>query len=289
MKNRLTLIRWLIIIALLGGVLAFFAFGLQHQLSLEALKIRQQELEAYRQAHPWLLGAGFFLTYVIFAALSLPSAEILTIAAGAIFGLLEGTLLVSFASTIGATLAMLSSRFILRDWIRTRLGARLQRVDEGIRREGGFYLFSIRMVPIFPFFAVNLALGLTSLPTFTFYWVSQLGMLAGTVVYANAGTQLAGLQSPSGLLSPGLIGSFLLLALLPWIGRAILGWMKRRRLYRAWKKPKRYDRNLVVIGAGSAGLVSAYIAATAKAKVTLIEKHQMGGDCLNTGCVPSKS
>ena len=289
MKKPTTLIRWLIVIALLGGVVAFFAFGLQHQLNLEALKTRQQALDAYHQAHPWLLGVDFFLVYMIFATLSLPGAELLTVAAGAVFGLLQGTLLVSFASTIGATLAMLSSRFILREWVRKRFGERLKRIDRGIEREGAFYLFSIRLVPIFPFFAINLVMGVTSLPTLTFYWVSQLGMLAGTLVYVNAGTQLAGLQSLSGLLSPGLIGSFLLLAVLPWIARVILAWIKRRRSYNGWEKPKRFDRNLVVIGAGASGLVSALIAATVRAKVTLIEGGKMGGDCLNYGCVPSKA
>ncbi|MDQ2971594.1 MAG: FAD-dependent oxidoreductase, partial [Pseudomonadota bacterium] len=197
--------------------------------------------------------------------------------------------LVSFASSIGATLAMLSSRFILRDWVRKRFGARLKRIDKGVEREGGFYLFSIRLVPGFPFFVVNLAMGLTSLSVITFYWVSQLGMLAGTLVYVNAGTGLAGLQSLRGLLSPTLIGSFLLLALLPWISRGVIAWVKARRLYKGWKKPKHFERNLVVIGAGVSGLVNALIAATVRAKVTLIDGGKMGGDCLNYGCVPSKA
>jgi pyruvate/2-oxoglutarate dehydrogenase complex dihydrolipoamide dehydrogenase (E3) component/uncharacterized membrane protein YdjX (TVP38/TMEM64 family) len=289
MPSTATLARLLLILALLGAVTAFFAFGLQDQLSLDALKAHQRAFGAYRQAHPLWLAAGFFLLYVIFATLPLPGAELLTIAAGAIFGLVEGTLLVSFASCIGATLAMLSSRFVLGGWVRKRFAAPLKKVDEGIAREGGFYLFSLRLVPVVPFFAINLLTGLTRLPVRTFYWVSQLGMLAGTLVYVNAGTQLAGLHSLSGLLSPGLIGSFLLLAALPWIARAGLLGVKRRHVYRKWRKPKRFDRNLVVIGAGSAGLVSAYIAASVRAKVTLIEKNEMGGDCLNTGCVPSKA
>ncbi|MEO7208306.1 MAG: FAD-dependent oxidoreductase, partial [Steroidobacteraceae bacterium] len=176
-----------------------------------------------------------------------------------------------------------------RDWVRRRFGARFKRIDEGIAREGGFYLFSIRLVPAFPFFVINLVMGLTAIGTFTFYWVSQLGMLAGTLVYVNAGTRLAHLKSLSGLLSPALIGSFLLLALLPWISRAIVAWGKARRAYRRWPRPGSFDRNLVVIGAGAAGLVSAYIAATLRARVTLIEGHKMGGDCLNYGCVPSKA
>ncbi|MGA8278484.1 MAG: FAD-dependent oxidoreductase [Rhodanobacteraceae bacterium] len=290
MKGKLGIIvRIAVLLILIGGVIAFFAFGLQHYLTLDALKGRKQALDAYRMAHPLLLAGGYFIAYVAMAAFSLPGAAILTLAGGAAFGLLKGTLLVSFASTIGATLAMLASRFILRDWVRARFGARFKRVDKGVEREGGFYLFSIRLVPVFPFFVVNLVMGLTSLSVITFYWVSQLGMLAGTVVYVNAGTRLAGLASLSDLLSPALIGSFLLLALLPWLSRGIIAWIKARRLYKGWDKPKKFERNLVVIGAGASGLVSAYIAATVKAKVTLIEGNKMGGDCLNYGCVPSKA
>lgn len=289
MKSRLTLVRWLIIIALLGAVLAFFALGLQHQLSLEALKARQQDLNAFRQAHPVWLAAGFFLMYVACTALSLPAATLLTLGAGALFGLLEGTVLVSFASSIGATLAFLASRFVLRDMVQQRFGKRLATINEGVQREGGFYLFTLRLVPVFPFFVVNLVMGLTTLPVRTFYWVSQLGMLAATVVYVNAGTQLASLDSLSGILSLRIIGSFVLLGVFPLLARWIVTRFQARRVYANWPKPKKFDRNLVVIGAGSAGLVSAYIAATVRAKVTLIERHEMGGDCLNTGCVPSKA
>lgn len=289
-KGKLLLVvRIALLLILIGAVIAFFALGLQHYLTLDALKARKAALDAYRGTHPFLLAGGYFIAYLLVAAFSLPGAAILTLAGGAIFGLLEGTLLVSFASAIGATAAMLSSRFIFRESVRKRFGARLQHVDKGVEREGGFYLFSIRLVPVFPFFVVNLLMGLTSLSVITFYWVSQLGMLAGTFVYVNAGTRLAGLQSLAGLLSPALIGSFLLLALLPWISRAVIAWVKARRLYKGWKKPKRFDRNLVVIGAGASGLVSALIAATARARVTLIEGDKMGGDCLNYGCVPSKA
>ncbi|MEO6969036.1 MAG: FAD-dependent oxidoreductase [Rhodanobacteraceae bacterium] len=283
------ILRIILLLILIGAVIAFFAFGLQHYLTLDALKSRKAALDAYRGAHPLLLAGGYFVAYLLAAAFSLPGAVILTLAGGAIFGVIEGTLLVSFASAIGATAAMLSSRFIFRDSVRKRFGGRLKRIDKGIEREGGFYLFSIRLVPVFPFFVVNLVMGLTSLSVITFYWVSQLGMLAGTLVYVNAGTRLAGLKSLSDLLSPTLIGSFLLLALLPWISRGIIAWVKARRLYKGWKKPKRFERNLVVIGAGASGLVSALIAATVRAKVTLIEGGKMGGDCLNYGCVPSKA
>ncbi len=289
MKKNVALIRWLIVLVLLGAVVAFFAFGLQHQLSLEALKARQHELDAYRHANPLLLAGGFFAVYVAVAALSLPAAALLTLTAGAVFGLLEGTVLVSFASSLGATLAFLASRFVLRDTVQQRFGKRLTAINEGVQREGAFYLFTLRLVPVIPFFVVNLVMGLTSLPVRTFYWVSQLGMLAATVVFVNAGTQLASLQSLSGILSPRIIGSFVLLGVFPLLARWIVARFKARRVYARWTKPQRFDRNLVVIGAGSAGLVSAYIAATVGAKVTLIEKQAMGGDCLNTGCVPSKA
>jgi pyruvate/2-oxoglutarate dehydrogenase complex dihydrolipoamide dehydrogenase (E3) component/uncharacterized membrane protein YdjX (TVP38/TMEM64 family) len=289
MKNKTILIRSLIVFGLLGAIFAFFAFGLEHQLSLDALKARQHDLDAYAHAHPVSLAAGFFLVYVAFAALSLPAATLLTAAAGALFGLWEGTLLVSFASSIGATLAFLASRYVFRDAVQRRFGKRLRAVNEGMQREGGVYLFTLRLVPAIPFFAVNLLMGLTQLPARTFYWVSQIGMLAATVVFVNAGTQLASLHSLSGILSPRLLGSFLLLGLLPLFARWILARVKAGRVYARWTKPKRFDRNLVVIGAGSAGLVSAYIAATVRATVTLVEKEAMGGDCLNTGCVPSKA
>jgi pyruvate/2-oxoglutarate dehydrogenase complex dihydrolipoamide dehydrogenase (E3) component/uncharacterized membrane protein YdjX (TVP38/TMEM64 family) len=289
MPKKSTALRVGLAVVIVAAIVAFFAFGLHHYLTLEALKARQQELDTYRAAHPLLLAGGFFAAYVIVTALSLPGAVPLTLAAGAIFGLLEGTLLVSFASTIGAMLAFLSSRLVFRESVERRFGERLKTINAGIDKEGGFYLFALRLVPVFPFFIINLLMGLTSLSVLTFYWVSQLGMLAGTVVYVNAGTQLAQLQSLSGIASPKLIGSFVLLGLFPLIARWIVGRVKARRVYKKWQKPKRYDRNLIVIGAGSAGLVSAYIAATVRAKVTLIELGEMGGDCLNTGCVPSKA
>ncbi|TAM95709.1 MAG: pyridine nucleotide-disulfide oxidoreductase, partial [Rhodanobacteraceae bacterium] len=289
MKNKTTWVRWLIVIGVLGAVVVFFALGWQHQFTLDALKAHQLALDDYRQAHPWLLGAGFFLGYVVFAALALPAATLLTLAGGALFGLLEGTLLVSFASSTGATLAFLASRFVFRDAVQRRFGKRLRAVDAGMQREGALYLFTLRLVPVFPFFLVNLLMGLTSLLLRTFYWVSQVGMLAATVVYVNAGTQLASLQSLSGIASPRILGSLALLGVLPLLARWIVARVKARKVYARWPKPQRFDRNLVVIGAGSAGLVSAYIAATVRAKVTLIEQHVMGGDCLNTGCIPSKA
>jgi pyruvate/2-oxoglutarate dehydrogenase complex dihydrolipoamide dehydrogenase (E3) component/uncharacterized membrane protein YdjX (TVP38/TMEM64 family) len=280
----------LLLFALIAlAVAAFFAFDLGRFLSLDFFKAQQAAVEAYREAHPLLSAGVYFALYVLVTGLSLPGAVPLTLAGGAVFGLWWGTLLISFASTIGATLAFLAARFLLRDWVRARFAGRLKAMDAGIAKDGPFYLFTLRLVPVFPFFLINLAMGLTPLRTWTYYWVSQVGMLAGTLVYVNAGTQLARIDSPSGILSPALLASFALLGLFPWIARKALALIKARKVYARWQRPTRFDRNLLVIGGGSAGLVSAYIAAAVKAKVTLVEQHLMGGDCLNTGCVPSKA
>ncbi|TWO71761.1 pyridine nucleotide-disulfide oxidoreductase [Caenimonas sedimenti] len=274
-----------------AAVALFLAFDLGRFLSLEALQQSQAALGRLRETHPVAVPAGYFALYVVATALSVPGATVLTLAAGALFGLGWGLLLVSFASSLGALLAFLGARFLLRDAVRARFGQRLAEIDRGLRRDGALYLFTLRLVPLVPFFVINLAMGLTAIRAWTFYWVSQLGMLAGTVVYVNAGTQLGQLQSLGGILSPGLLGSFVLLAVFPWIGRAIARLVARRKVYARWRgqRPATFDRNLVVIGAGAAGLVSAYIASAVKASVTLVETHRMGGDCLNYGCVPSKA
>ena len=278
-------------LALTAGVAvaAFFAFDLGQYLNLRTLKEQQAAIQGFQAAQPLLSSVIYFLVYVAATALSLPGAALLTLAGGAVFGLLWGTLIVSFASTIGATLAFLMSRFLLRDWVENRFGQRLAAIDQGVRREGAFYLFTLRLVPVFPFFLINLLFGLTGMKARTFYWVSQIGMLAGTVVYVNAGTQLGKLESLSGILSPALLGSFALLGIFPLIARRIVEVIRRNRFYAKWQKPVRFDRNIVVIGGGSAGLVTAYIGAAVKARVTLVERHKLGGDCLNTGCVPSKA
>lgn len=281
--------RLAIVIAVIVLVSTFFAFDLDHYLTLESLKQSQSDFIALKIESPWLVASAGFALYVIAAALSLPGALIMTLAMGALFGLAMGTLLVSFASTIGATLAFLASRFVFRDAVQRRFGDKLKAINEGITRDGALYLFTLRMVPLFPFFLINLLMGLTPIHTRTFYWVSQVGMLAGTLVFVNAGTQLAQLRSLSGILSPGLLLSFALLGIFPMISKRIATWLQGRRIYAKWQRPARFDRNLIVIGAGAAGLVSAYIAAAVKAKVTLIEAHKMGGDCLNYGCVPSKA
>jgi pyruvate/2-oxoglutarate dehydrogenase complex dihydrolipoamide dehydrogenase (E3) component/uncharacterized membrane protein YdjX (TVP38/TMEM64 family) len=267
----------------LSGNLEFQAFDLQF------LKTQQATIETYFQDQPVLTAAVYFLIYVAVTSLSLPGAAVMTLAGGAVFGLFWGVVLVSFASTIGATLAFLVSRFLLRDMIQGRYGEKLKAVNAGVEKDGAFYLFTLRLVPAFPFFVINLVMGLTPLATRTFYWVSQLGMLAGTLVYVNAGTQLGRIESVNDILSPGLIASFTLLGIFPLVMRKIVAGVQARRVYAPWQKPRRFERNVVVIGAGSAGLVSALIGATVKAKVTLVEKDKMGGDCLYTGCVPSKA
>ena len=281
---------WLLL-ALLAGVALFFAFDLQRFLTLDYLKSAQGEFAALYAQRPLAVVGGYFLVYVAVAALSLPGAAIMTLAGGAIFGLWVGTLVVSFASSVGATLAMLAARYVLRDSIKARFGQRVAEIDRGVERDGAFYLFTLRLLPAFPFFVVNLVMGLTAMKARSFYIVSQIGMLAGTLVYVNAGTQLAQITSLKGIVSPGLIGSFVLLGLFPLLAKKIIDVIKARKVYARWagRKPKTFDRNLVVIGAGAAGLVSSYIAAVVKAKVTLVESHKMGGDCLNYGCVPSKA
>ena len=281
----------ILLIAIVAAIGAFFAFDLGRFLDLAFFKEQQDTIDAYWNNQPLLVAGIFFLVYVAVTGLSLPGAAVMTLAGGAIFGLLWGTIIISFASSIGATLAFLASRLLFRDSVQQRFGGKLRAVNEGVAKEGAFYLFALRLVPIFPFFAINLLMGLTPIRTWTFYWVSQIGMLAGTLVYVNAGTQLAKIESVSGILSPAILGSFALLAIFPLLAKRLVAWIEARKVFARWQanKPSHFDYNLLVIGAGSGGLVSAYIAAAVKAKVALVEKHKMGGDCLNTGCVPSKA
>ncbi len=273
------------------AVAAFFALDLGRYLSFDYLKSSQAALAQQVQAAPGMASAAYLAIYIAVTALSLPGAAILTLAGGAVFGFWWGLVLTSFASTIGATLAFLAARFVLRDAVQARFGARLAEIDRGITRDGPFYLFTLRLIPLVPFFVINLLMGLTAMRTWSFYWVSQIGMLAGTAVFVNAGTQIARLDSLQGILSPALLGSFVLLGVFPLIARRVVGIVQARRVYARWAgaRPSRFDRNLVVIGGGAGGLVSAYIAAAVKAKVTLVEAHRMGGDCLHSGCVPSKA
>jgi pyruvate/2-oxoglutarate dehydrogenase complex dihydrolipoamide dehydrogenase (E3) component/uncharacterized membrane protein YdjX (TVP38/TMEM64 family) len=274
-------------------VLAAFAlyqhFDLGRLLTLDSLKASRDALSAQVDAHPLRTGLVFFGVYVVATALSFPGASILTLAAGAMFGLGWGFVVVSFASSLGALLAFLAARYLLRDAIQARFGKRLAPINEGMARDGTFYLLTLRLVPIFPFWLVNLLSGLTSIGAARYYIVSQIGMLPGTLVYVNAGTQLGAIQSPGDILSPALLGSFVLLGLFPLLAKWLVGIVQQRKVYARWSRPARFDRNLIVIGAGAGGLVTAYIGAAVKAKVTLIEGHVMGGDCLNYGCVPSKA
>jgi pyruvate/2-oxoglutarate dehydrogenase complex dihydrolipoamide dehydrogenase (E3) component/uncharacterized membrane protein YdjX (TVP38/TMEM64 family) len=280
-----------ILLALAAAAIVFFVFDLGRFFSLAFIKESQQSFSALYNERPVFITAMFFAIYVAITALSLPGAAIMTLAAGASFGLVWGTVVVSFASTLGATLAMLISRYVLRDSIEKRFGEKLADLNKGMEKEGAFYLFTLRLIPLIPFFMLNVLMGLTKMKTLTFFWVSQLGMLAGTVAYVNAGTEIAKIDSLRSILSPGLIGSFVLLGLFPLLMKKVIDFFKKRKVYARWNsvKPKTFDRNLIVIGAGAGGLVTALIGAAVKAKVTLVEVHKMGGDCLNFGCVPSKA
>lgn len=289
--NQKTAARVLILLVAIGLLTLFFSFDLHQKMTLEGLKSGLVQLHAWRDAEPLQMALGYFFLYVLTTALSLPGALVLTLAGGAIFGFVQGFVLVSFASTVGATLAFLAARYVLRDWVQQRFGEKLKPMNDGIEKEGAFYLFTLRLVPVFPFFLINLLMGLTKMRTLTYYWVSQVGMLAGTVIYVNAGTQLAAIDSLKGIVSLPILLSLAALGLFPLITKKILDIFKKNKIYAKWNhlKPSKFDRNVVVIGAGAAGLVTSYIAAAVKAKVTLVEAHKMGGDCLNYGCVPSKA
>ncbi len=254
----------------------------------------EQLVQAFAQ-NPLPFAMGFFTLYVVVTAASLPVATLLTLLAGAVFGLWPAVIVVSFASSLGATLAMLVARYLFADKVRRRFGSRMEAIQGGIDKDGALYVFALRLTPAVPFFVVNVLMGLTHIRTLTFYAVSQLGMLPLTVLYVNAGTQLATVRSLADVVSPTLLGSLALAGLAPLVFKKMIEWVASRRVrarvYRPWRavRPQTFDRNLIVIGAGAGGLVSAYIAAAVKAKVTLIEAHKMGGDCLNYGCVPSKA
>lgn len=285
MKKKQIAVLLLIGVALTG----WFYFDLGSYLQLDVAQARLGQWQSWKDANPALAGLIFFGIYVLVTGLSLPGAAIMTLAGGALFGFWYALLLVSFASSIGATLAFLVSRVLLRDWVQGKFSRQLRAVNAGFEKDGPFYLFSLRLVPVFPFFVINLLMGLLPIGAGRFYWVSQLGMLPATAVYVNAGTQLGQLDGLGGIISAPLLGSFVLLALFPFIARGLLSRLRARRALAGHKRPQSFDTNLVVIGAGSAGLVSSLIAATVKARVTLIERDRMGGDCLNTGCVPSKA
>ncbi|MDK8462302.1 bifunctional TVP38/TMEM64 family protein/FAD-dependent oxidoreductase [Marinobacter sp. SS13-12] len=280
----------LILIVAIGAVVALFiGFGGPEILTLENLQKHQSTIEQWISQNLLVAVLGFATVYVVVTALSLPGAAIMTLAGGAFFGNIYGLIAVSVASTIGASLAFLVARFLMRDTLRKKYAETVARMDRGIEKDGAFYLATLRLVPVFPFFLINLAMGLTAMKLKTYALVSWVAMLPGTFVYVNAGTQLSKIESTGDILSADLLLSFALLGLFPLIAKFIVGFIRKRRVYAGWQKPESFDYNLLVVGGGSAGLVSAYIAAAVKAKVALIEKDKMGGDCLNTGCVPSKA
>lgn len=284
--------KMLLLAAIVAVLVGFYLTGGQQWLLPETYQ------GLYQQA-PLKTAGLFFLIYVVITALSIPGAALMTLIAGAVFGLSQGLIIASFASSIGATLAFLISRWLLKDWVQKKFSSYLERVNQGIEKDGAFYLFTLRLIPLVPFFAINLLMGIMPITAWRFYWVSQLGMFAGTAVYVNAGAELAAVInqqngfSVGAIMTPSLLLAFALLAAFPWIARTLLNRLQRNRtlkiLAKGRKKPKKFDDNVIVIGAGAAGLVSSIIGSAVKAQVSLIEKHKMGGDCLNTGCVPSKA
>jgi len=278
-----------LIIAIVAIVGIFIGFDGHKLLTLENLQAHQGALAEWVDQNLFVAVVGYAAIYVVVTALSLPGAAIMTLAGGAFFGNLYGLAAVSIASTLGASLAFLVARFLMRDTLRKRYAETVAKMDRGISKDGAFYLATLRLVPVFPFFLINLAMGLTAMKLRTYALVSWAAMLPGTFVYVNAGTQLGQIESTADIVSADLLLSFALLGLFPLIAKFVVGFIRRRKVYAGWQKPEHFDYNLLVIGGGSAGLVSAYIAAAVKAKVALIEKHKLGGDCLNTGCVPSKA
>ena len=279
----------ILIILLVVLVATFFTFDLGQYFTLDYLKSEKDNFINLYQQEKITTIFIYMLIYISVTALSLPGAAIMTVAGGAIFGLLEGTVIISFASTIGATLAFLVARFVLRESVQNKFGDKFKAINEGIKKEGAFYLFTLRLIPVFPFFMINLVMGITKIKVKDFFLVSQIGMLPGTIVFVNAGSQLASLDSLSGILSPVMLLSFAMLGIFPLIAKKIIEVTKSRKVLKKYKKPASFEYNLIVVGAGAGGLVTSYIAAAVNAKVALIEKHKMGGDCLNTGCVPSKA
>ena len=282
-------LRILIVGLIVAALVSYFLFDLDQYLTLEYVQSSLADIRAFKDENFALAATSYFVAYVVITGLSIPAAIIVTLMGGAIFGLFWGTLLASFGSSIGATLAFLATRFLLQDWVQHKFGDYLAPLNRGMKKDGNFYLFSIRLVPVLPFFVVNLLMGLTRIPALSFYLISQVGMLPSTAVFVNAGSGLAQITSVTGLISLPLLASFVLLATFPFLAKIILARVQGNKIMKPFGKPAKFDANVVVIGAGSAGLVSSLIVAGAKAKVVLVEKHKMGGDCLNTGCVPSKA
>lgn len=281
--------RIVILGVLVLAVVCWFYFDLGGYLQLSAVQASIGDLREWYANNPLLAGLIYFLVYVAITGLSVPGAAVMTLAGGALFGFWYALVLVSFGSSVGALMAFFVSRTLLQEWVQTKFSRQMVAINSGFQRDGAFYLFTLRLVPLFPFFLVNLLMGLLPIGARRYYWVSQLGMLPATAVFVNAGTQLGQLESLSGILSPALIASFAVLGIFPLVAKRLVSVLRSRRVLAQHIKPKCFDTNLIVIGAGSAGLVTSLIGATVRAKVTLIERHKMGGDCLNTGCVPSKA
>ncbi len=284
MPNKIILLICLTVVSLL-----FYLLDLHHYLTFEYLKGQQLFLQDYYATHTIITVLIFAVVYILVTSLSLPGAAPLTLVAGAIFGLLAGTILVSFVSTIGATIAFLIAKYLLHDFVQAKYAHRLKVINEGFNKEGAYYLFALRLVPVMPFFIINILMGLTKIKTRTFFLVSQVGMLPGTILYIFVGTNIGRINSPSEIFSWPIIFSFALLGIFPFIVKKTLNYFKINKKIRKYKKPKKFQYNMIVIGGGAGGLVAAYMGASLKAKVALIEKDKMGGDCLNTGCVPSKA
>lgn len=283
------LTRWLIVLFFVVATICFFWFDLEQYLTLEMIQAKSGALRDQVQAHPWWAGSVFFAAYVALTVMSFPGTVVLTLLAGALFGLVGGTLMVSFASNIGALFAMLISRFLLRDWIQRRFAKQIASINRGLERDGAFYLFSLRLIPLVPFVLLNPALGLTRVSMWTFWWTTQAGMLPGHAIYVGAGRQLARIREISDILSPSLIGTLALLAIFPLAATKLLTLYKARKVYSGWQKPKSFEHNLVVIGGGSGGLTAARIAASMKARVALVERERLGGAALHSGSVPARA
>ncbi len=263
--------------------------GLSDLLTLENLKLLQADLESSISKYRIMYYGIYCMIYIISVAVNIPGATILTLAGGALFGVFTGTILVSFSSTTGAALSFLVSRFILRETVQKRFSGVMTTINKGIEKDGVFYLLTLRLVPLFPFFLINLLMGLTRMKLWVYVLISATGMLPATIIYVNAGTQLASITSLSDIASVPVLVSLLLLGIFPLFAKSLISYARTKRKFKGFKKPGKFDYNLVVIGGGAAGLVSSIIASTVNAKVALIEQHTMGGDCLNTGCVPSKT
>jgi pyruvate/2-oxoglutarate dehydrogenase complex dihydrolipoamide dehydrogenase (E3) component/uncharacterized membrane protein YdjX (TVP38/TMEM64 family) len=284
-----TSLKFVFLILLTFTLIASYQLGYFSYLNLDFVKNSLVEFRNYDNLEPIQTKLIFFISYIAVVAINLPGATFLTLLAGALFGLVNGFLIVSFASTIGASLAFLISRFLFRDWIQSKFGEQLNFVNEGLKNDGAFYLLTLRLIPAFPFFLINVLMGLTQIKLFTFYWVSQIGMLAGTFIYVQAGVELSKINNIKDIVGPSMILTFTALGLMPFVFKWVIAAYKNKKIYEDFKKPSQFDYNTVVIGAGAAGLVSSYISAAVKAKVALIESNKMGGDCLNYGCVPSKA